>query len=125
MAPASSPEPQGDDASIVTTRPDRLRATRVEVDYRKLHRGPLAIQKHGTQAPSTVVGKPKEQPAPDLAVILQTLVSIQAALATMEEQARKAEERAMKMEERAIKMEERVIKMEERVIKMEERTINM
>jgi homoserine acetyltransferase len=43
------------------------------------------------------------------------MVSIQTALAIMEERARKAEERAFKTEERAIKMEERAIKAEETI----------
>ena len=129
---SAAPELQVDDTSSQRTRPEGLRASRGDVDYRKLHRGPPVTQRNETQIPGTreagetgtvtkpVAARSKDQPssAASLATILQTVIGIKEGLRAAEERALKAEERALKAEETERKTQEVLNSMTHRIDEM-------
>lgn len=129
---SAAPGLQADDTSSQRTRPEGLRASRGDVGYRKLHRGPTVTQRNETQRPGTreagetgtaaraTAAKSKDQPssAASLATILQTVVGIKEGLRAAEERALKAEERALKAEETERKTQEVLNSMTHRIDEM-------
>lgn len=114
------PGPLGNNTSVQRARPERLRASRADIDYRKLHRGPSATERNemqsidvtestGTESttkPETT--KSKDQASATLNTILQAVKAIEGGLIAAEVRAVRAEERTSKAEERAAKAEDKV-----------------
>lgn len=99
MAAAVRPAPQAqsdNDASITVARPIRKRPSRMNIDYRKMHRGLLPAEGHGSQS-TAAIGK--KAPASQVDTVLQAIGKVHHAV----------EQRMTQVEERMIQVEEHLL----------------